>query len=145
MKCSELPESLMAGYHTGDQGPASGFGVVQRFARLRSAIREKISFPTAANSERSRLRKPRRALGIVHTNFVRAELSMRQSEEEVICQVFPKEEGPLLPAGGAEEEGLAREGPEVVIAAVWAADTGDSVLPVAYWRHAAGIEGLRRS
>ena len=39
-------------------------------------------------------------------------------------------------AGWTEEERLAREGPEVVVAAVWAANSGDSVLPVA-----TGIEG----
>jgi hypothetical protein len=70
-------------------------------------IRAKISFPIAANSDRSRLRNPLKAFGIVHTNFVRAELTMRQPEEKVVSQVLPEEEGPLLATGGAEKKGLA--------------------------------------
>jgi len=71
-------------------------------------------------------------------NFVRDELPVRQPQEEVVCQVLPEEEGALLATGGAEEEGLAREGPEIVEPAVGAADTGDAVLPIT-----TGVEGGR--
>lgn len=100
MECGELPESLMTGYHTGDQGPASGFGVIlgdQGIDQL----------PDRGEQRAVELEEASQGLGNCPY-----ELSMRQPEEQVIGQVLPEEDGPFMAAGGAEEEGLAGEGPE---------------------------------
>ncbi len=58
------------------------------------------------------------------------ELSVGQAQQEIVAEVLPPKEGTLLGAWSAEEEALAREGTEQVVAAIGTSDARDALVPV---------------